>query len=156
MNWPVFDEALWAQVVEEAGGLRRNVTVPLVAYDRSQASVGATRANVEAAGLSDAVTVARATLDDVTRAVLPDGPSLIVCNPPYGHRIGAQTDLKPLYGQIGELVRGHPGCRLALLTSEARLARATGLSFARTSERFPHGGLRVQLFLTEGGSQRGS
>ena len=149
MGWPVFDAAPWEQATEEAIGLRRAVTVPLLAYDRSQAAVRAARANIQAAGLGDAISIARATLDDVVAAAVPQDPTLIACNPPYGRRMGRQMELESVYGQIGALVRRHPSCRLALLTAEPRLARSTGLKFAWTSERFPHGGLQVQLFVTQ-------
>ena len=38
--------------------------------------------------------------------LLPDKPGMIVCNPPYGKRIGFDEDLGLLYKQLSEYLKG--------------------------------------------------
>ena len=34
----------------------------------------------------------------------PDGPpGVLICNPPYGERIGEEKELRPLYRRMGEV-----------------------------------------------------
>ena len=82
--------------------------------------------------------------------VAPSGPpGLVIVNPPYGSRIGDKTSLQPLYRSLGQtLLTRFGGWRVGLLTSEATLAKATGLPFAPPAGPVSHGGLRVTLFQT--------
>ena len=78
----------------------------------------------------------------------PDGPpGLIVCNPPYGTRIGDKKPLFALYGAFGKTVmaRFH-GWRVAIITTDESLARATGLRLRPHGKPVSHGGLSVRLF----------
>ena len=80
----------------------------------------------------------------------PEGvPGLIFLNPPYGGRIGKPGALKPLYRSVGTtLAARFSGWRVALITTEAGLAQATGLPFAQPSAPIPHGGLKIKLWQT--------
>jgi len=77
---------------EEARANERQPPFPIRGFDRDSDAVAAARANVRAAGLERAVSVAEA---DATRP-LPLGDlhqGLLVTNPPYGDRLaqGGQT-----------------------------------------------------------------
>ncbi len=68
-------------------------------------------------------------------------------NPPYGERIGARNALFSLYGALGKTWAEHfPGWRLALVTSDPGLARATSKSL-KDGPSFTHGGLKLRLYL---------
>lgn len=55
---------------------------------------------------------------------LPQGPGMLVCNPPYGHRLGVRADLIPLYGQLGNLLRTRfRGWSAHLLTADPSLTQ---------------------------------
>ena len=80
----------------------------------------------------------------------PEGPAgLVIVNPPYGKRLGEAKELRPLYAALGATLKARfGGWRVALVTSEATLARATGLPFAAPGPVVPHGGLKVRLWQT--------
>ena len=84
------------------------------------------RGNARAAGVGNLLMFTR---QDLTKARPPAGPpGLVVVNPPYGERLGEEDELKPLYRSLGDAVRGHwPGWRLAVFTSNDRLAKRVGL-----------------------------
>ena len=70
-------------------------------------------------------------------------------NPPYGTRLGEGADLRPLYAALGSVLKARfAGWRVGLVTSEAALARATGLPFGPPGPPVPHGGLKVRLWQT--------
>ena len=81
----------------------------------------------------------------------PEGPpGLVIVNPPYGTRIGDKKPLHALYGSFGQVMRTKiSGWRVGLVTSEAGLAKSTGLPFLPSGRSVLHGGLRIQLYQTK-------
>jgi putative N6-adenine-specific DNA methylase len=67
-------------------------------------------------------------LRDVNDFVPPEGPpGMLICNPPYGERIGDEKDLKALYRRLGAVFRERcPGWTLWVFTGNAFLARQIG------------------------------
>lgn len=80
----------------------------------------------------------------------PQGPpGLVIVNPPYGTRIGDRRPLHDLYRAFGQvMLKGFSGWRVGVITSEAGLAKSTGLPFLPPGRSVLHGGLRIQLFQT--------
>ena len=124
------------------------VTRHFYGSDRDAGAVRMSRANADRAGIADHITFENLSASDVTR---PDGPpGLIICNPPYGGRIGNPKLLYGLYASLGETLRDRfVGWRVGLVTSETGLAKATGLPFKPKGPAIPHGGLKVWLFQTD-------
>ena len=81
----------------------------------------------------------------------PEGPAgLVMVNPPYGARIGEGEGLRALYQTLGRVLRERfSGWRVGLVTSESRLAKATGLPFLPPGPPVPHGPLKIRLYRTE-------
>ena len=147
MEWPHFNEALWRCVEDEARLLQRPVPVTVLAADRDAGAVAITRRNAQRAGVLEWVQVEQRPL---SRTPELQGPGLLVCNPPYGTRIGHPQDLRDLYAALGNLVRRLPGWRAAIITTDRQLAAATGLAFTDDGHPLAHGGLRVRVFSTCG------
>lgn len=144
MGWPGFDAARWEALRGASLDLSLDAPpFPIQASDRDAGAVEATRRNAERAGVAAHVHIdARAV-----SAVEPSAPAgLVACNPPYGGRMGG-PDLRNLYAALGNLLRGPLlGYGLALLTTDRKLATATGLRIVSESAPWPHGGLRVRAY----------
>lgn len=140
-----FDEAAWQRmrsatnVVKPASGF--------YGYDRDAGAIAMSRANAARAGVGEMMEFRQQAIGEL---VAPSGPAgLVIVNPPYGTRIGDKKRLASLYRVFGHtLIERFGGWRVGLITSDASLARATGLVFAHTFAPVPHGGLRVTLYLT--------
>jgi putative N6-adenine-specific DNA methylase len=119
-------------------------SVRFLGHDRDQGAIQGARGNAERAGLSDWTSFTCQPIGALTR---PEGPpGVVMVNPPYGGRIGSAGQLYGLYGSLGAvLAERFKGWRLGLVTTEAKLAHATGLRLAATMT-VPHGGLKVQFF----------
>ncbi|MFM7151482.1 MAG: RNA methyltransferase, partial [Gemmataceae bacterium] len=78
------------------------------------------------AGIGNPLRFHRKNLRDLQ---LPEGPpGVLICNPPYGERIGEEKDLIPLYRMLGEVFRERAaGWKLWVFTGNARLAREIGM-----------------------------
>lgn len=87
----------------------------------------------------------------ISALVRPQGPpGLVMVNPPYGARIGNRKLLFALYGALGEVLRREMrGWRVGLITSDAGLAKSTGLPFLSPGPDVAHGGLKVSLWRTD-------
>ncbi|MCE0505625.1 class I SAM-dependent RNA methyltransferase [Roseivivax sp. GX 12232] len=116
-------------------------------FDRDAGAVAMAEANAARAGLGDHC---RFACQPISEAQPPEGPpGLVIVNPPYGGRIGAKSPLFPLYAAFGRrMTEAFAGWRVALVTSEAPLAKATGLPFAKPGPYVDHGGTKVRLWQT--------
>lgn len=143
MNWPRFRPGLWSLLIEES---QRKVVLPAVEIygsDVEATAISSARKNLEMGGCEDVVDLACRPLADVPGV---PGPGLVVCNPPYGLRVGGNENLIPLYRQIGDVYkRQFSGWKGALLCPPGRLADATGLEMKRIAS-LVNGGLKVSLF----------
>ncbi|HVG43127.1 MAG TPA: hypothetical protein VM890_00300, partial [Longimicrobium sp.] len=94
--WPGHDAGAWARAVDEArGAILPAAPVPVAGSDRDAGAVEAARANAERAGVA-------ADVDFAVRPVSAmeppaGGPGLLICNPPYGVRVGESDALRNLY-----------------------------------------------------------
>ncbi len=116
--------------------------------DRDAGAIAMSRANAMRAGVGDQVDFAQGPISEIKP---PDGPpGLVIVNPPYGGRIGNKKPLYGLYGALGaRLMQEFAGWRVGLVTSEAALAKTTGLPFLAPGSIVDHGGIRIRLWQTE-------
>lgn len=145
-----FDAAAWEKM--RAAPARTASSDPTAlrfhGSDRDPGAIRMSRANAERAGVTGVTQFDEREIDEL---VAPAGPpGLVIVNPPYGARIGEASDLKPLYRRLGTaLLARFQGWRVGLITSEPRLAQATGLPFMPPIAPVLHGGMRITLYRTE-------
>jgi 23S rRNA G2445 N2-methylase RlmL len=62
-------------------------------------------------------------VQDFSNLTAPEGPpGIILCNPPYGERLGQENELRGLYRSLGEaLPKKWPGWRLCIFSGNQRL-----------------------------------
>jgi len=129
LRWREHDPALWAGLLEEArqrrtAGLAR--LPPIRGYDRDPLAIEFARENLRCAGLQDRVTVTVRSLAEATPET--GTPGLVVANPPYGERLGTDSDLEALYAELGgALKRCFSGWRAAVFTGNPDLAHCMRL-----------------------------
>jgi 23S rRNA (guanine2445-N2)-methyltransferase / 23S rRNA (guanine2069-N7)-methyltransferase len=156
MGWRGHDAALWESLCAEARE-RRRARAPRRCILGSDADADAVRmalVNGEHAGVAEWLHVEKRTLSEIVR---PKGEGLIVANPPYGERIGAESGLPALYSELGQALRERfNGWQAAILTGNPPLARNLGI-YARRTHRFYNGTIECRLLrfeLNEGSEQR--
>ncbi len=98
-------------------------------YDWDPAVIRRAQENIARIGLEKVVRVSCkpvSQLQKPSHRPLPFG--LLVCNPPYGERLGEKEGLAALYRQLGEaMLAEFPDWQAAILTSDIDLGKATGL-----------------------------
>ncbi len=149
MDFPGFEQPLWERILGEAAGRVRSVNVAIQGADRDAGAVAIAQRNAQRAGVLQCIEIAHRPVFRTPLDLWGDGGGLMVCNPPYGKRIGEKKQLRDLYAAFGAVARRLPRCRVALVTPDPQLARATGLSFEGTGHPVLHGGIRIRVFLSD-------
>ena len=120
---------------------------PCFGLDRDPGAVRMASENAERAEVSDRVQFSEGVVKDLQR---PDcAPGWVVANPPYGARIGDKSAVFGVYKTFGAVMRERfSGWRAAFITTDEKMAKATGLAFDHTSAPIDHGGLKIRLYVT--------
>jgi putative N6-adenine-specific DNA methylase len=126
-GWMDFDVRLWTELRDEARrGVRKKLDVPIVGSDVRRDAISFSISNARAAGIGRLAYFEHKDLRDF---VPPSGPpGVLVCNPPYGERIGEEKELRGLYRTLGEVLRGRcAGWRAFVFSGNPTLAREIGM-----------------------------
>ncbi len=126
-GWMDYDVQLWTSLRDDARrGVRRALPAPILASDIRGDAVAMARDNARAAGIGHLL---RFEKRDVRDFRPPEGPpGVILCNPPYGERLGEEAALGELYALLGEVFTQHCGGWTAwVFTGNRRLATRIGL-----------------------------
>lgn len=134
-GWSGHDHALYERMLREVGvrGKTTEALPPIAGADHDSLVIEHARSNAQAAGFGEAIAFDVRALAAQRRPVSMSGlEGLLICNPPYGERIGSTSDLPRLYAELGRLVREEfAGWRAAILTTEGPLEEAPGLRWRR-------------------------
>jgi putative N6-adenine-specific DNA methylase len=126
-GWMDYDVRLWTTLRDEARrGVRHNLPVPVIGSDVRGDTVAFSINNARAAGIGHLLRFDKRNVRDFRP---PEGPpGVIVCNPPYGERLGEERDLRGLYKTLGDVFSGHFRSWTAyVFTGNPHLADAIGL-----------------------------
>lgn len=123
--WAQHQHTLWEKLRAQALQQVKPLTVKLTGSDADTKAVALARSNAEMAGVAPMVGFETLPVKD-SRPSAKQG--LLICNPPYGERLGDTTQLVPVYQQLGSTMHEHfQGWNAAVITSNPVLAKAIGL-----------------------------
>jgi 23S rRNA (guanine2445-N2)-methyltransferase / 23S rRNA (guanine2069-N7)-methyltransferase len=115
-------------------------------YDADPRVLNEAKRNAQAAGLAGFIQLARQDVEHLHRPAETSG-GLVVCNPPYGERIGDRGQLPALYAQLGSRLRGEfTGWRASIITLDDELGHALGLRAQKRYVLF-NGALECRLLV---------
>ena len=152
-GWRGHDAELWERLRAEARERRdaRVVRRCILGSDADADAVRMSLANAEQAGVTDWLHVEKRSLSEIVHppAAGIANTGLIVTNPPYGERIGAESGLPTLYSELGGVLRDRfQGWQAAVLTGNPPLARNLGI-YAKRTHRFFNGTIECRLLRFE-------
>ena len=145
-GWPEFDRELWNAIRDDArAAVKKELPAPIIGTDVHKGAVELAKQNARNAGVGHLVKLERLDLKDA-RPPASSAPGAIICNPPYGERIGEEKEWVPLYTRLGEVgAKYWPGWKLCVFTSNDRLARKVGLP-VKAKYPFFNGQLQCHLW----------
>jgi putative N6-adenine-specific DNA methylase len=135
MGWLNYDVKLWTRIRDAAREhVRPKLAHPIAGYDVRRDAIAFAEGNAKSAGIGNSLSFARA---DVRDFVAPPGPAgIIVCNPPYGERLGEGDDLPGLYRALGDAIRRSTGWNAYVFASREAPTRAMGIKPKRRTSLF--------------------
>jgi putative N6-adenine-specific DNA methylase len=143
MHTLLYDAAVWERLRGEAQQAVRPFTGKIIATDIAPEAVSAAMSNAKAAGLAGVINFRTCDFADTT---IPEGQGVVVLNPEYGIRMGADKELTTLYRRIGDFFKkkcqGYTGY---LFTAAPELAGKIGLK-SRRRYTFYSGSIECRLY----------
>ncbi|MEM9266794.1 MAG: THUMP domain-containing protein [Cyanobacteria bacterium P01_F01_bin.13] len=129
-TWPDYDQALWLEVVAAAKKQQLNeLKGPVTGCDRDLDMLTDARTNADYSGVADHI---QFTYTDFANIEAPSDSGIIICNPPYGERLGKPENLAPFYKQMGDILKQRfKGWTAYILSGNKALTKCIGLRTAR-------------------------
>jgi len=135
--------SLWEQIRTDARNAATPLSTTLYGSDENAHSIHQAGANASRAGVASFVNFSALELNQCRPQ---DKKGLILCNPPYGERMGEENELVLIYNQLGQLAHAHyQDWQLFVLTQNPVLAKAIGL---RSNKQYTiyNGALECKLY----------
>jgi 23S rRNA (guanine2445-N2)-methyltransferase / 23S rRNA (guanine2069-N7)-methyltransferase len=130
LGWKKHDAGCWQTLINEAkqrkiAGLTK---LPVIfGFDQDRHSIHAALTHIANAGLQNKIHVERRDIADAKPAESWK-PGLLICNPPYGERLGDELETAELYKKFGESLKAHfIGWKAAMIISDPELGFRIGI-----------------------------
>ncbi len=133
-SWVDFDQNLWNYELELAKSkeLTCQHLPKIVGCEQVLAIAGQARQNLSNIGLENKINIQISHFRELS---MPEEKGIIVCNPPYGKRIGHEEDLVQIYKELGHFCKQKAsGWELWLLSGNPKLSKFLGM---KCNRRFP-------------------
>ncbi|PPK76115.1 23S rRNA m(2)G-2445 methyltransferase [Methylobacter tundripaludum] len=146
-GWKKHDAQCWKKLRAEAEqrkkiGLEKLPVI--VGFDQNRHTVNTALAHIANAGLQNKIHVERRDIEDAEPAESWK-PGLLICNPPYGERLGDEQETAELYKKFGESLKAHfIGWKAAMIISNPELGFRLGLRSQKPITLF-NGALECKL-----------
>lgn len=146
-TWPDFDLPLLEQLIIKAeDSQRETLPAPIWGSDSDATVIEQAIANAENCGVVEQVWFSQIDLADV---VAPADSGVLICNPPYGERLGQDFDLSMFYKLLGDVLKQRfKGWTAFVLSGNKELAQSIRLKSSQRTVVY-NGSLPCQLMKYE-------
>jgi putative N6-adenine-specific DNA methylase len=146
-TWIDFDADLLERLIQEAEVTQREILpAPIWGSDRNESVIEQAITNASNCGVLNHVYFSTLDLKDV---VAPADSGVLFCNPPYGERLGRDSDLGAFYKQLGNVMkREFKGWTAFVLSGNKELSQSIGLKSSQRTAVY-NGTLPCQLMKYE-------
>jgi len=114
-NFEQISADMWNLARTEARDKIRNTPLNITASDIDENVISVAEQNAKIAGVGDAISFSCA---DATKFYMPEKYGSIICNPPYGERLGDVLSCTELYKNIGKAFSSLPDWSYYILASD--------------------------------------
>jgi 23S rRNA (guanine2445-N2)-methyltransferase / 23S rRNA (guanine2069-N7)-methyltransferase len=147
IGWKKHDAECWKKLRMEALQRRKSgmERLPIiVGFDQNKQTVKTALAHITNAGLQNKIHVERRDIEDAEPAESWK-TGLLICNPPYGERLGDEQETAELYKKFGESLKAHfIGWKAAMIISNPELGFRLGIRSQKPITLF-NGALECKL-----------
>ena len=144
------DASVWDAARTEARDREFKGDYRILGSDNDPKCVSLAMANARKAGVSDCVTFKDG---DATKMSLPTDTGILICNPPYGQRMGEQKDAQRLYAALGRHLKFADGWKKYIITSEPEFEHYFGRR-ADKKRKLYNGMIKCDYYMYLGGRKK--
>ncbi len=147
IGWKKHDAKLWQRLRTEAEQ-RKLIGISklpvIVGFDQDRYTINTALKHVANAGLAGKIHLERRDIEDAAPATSWK-PGLLICNPPYGERLGDEQETAELYKKMGDTLKNHfVGWKAAMIISNPELGFRLGIRSQKPITLF-NGALECKL-----------
>ena len=144
------DEKIWQDARGEAMDKEFHGKYQILGSDNDPKCVSLAMSNARKAGMADIIQFRDG---DATKMDLPTASGILVCNPPYGQRMGEQRDAQRLYQAFGRHVKFADGWKKYVITSEPEFEHYFGRR-ADKKRKLYNGMIKCDYYMYLGGRRK--
>jgi 23S rRNA (guanine2445-N2)-methyltransferase / 23S rRNA (guanine2069-N7)-methyltransferase len=147
LRWKKHDAECWQKLQTEAEqrkieGIKQLPTI--VGFDQNRYTMNTALKHIENAGLQNKIHIERRDIKEA-RPAESWQPGLLICNPPYGERLGEVDETADLYYQFGNVLKNHfVGWQATTIISNPELGFRLGIRSKKPVTLF-NGALECKL-----------
>ncbi len=146
-TWPSFDQGLFDRLFKTAEeGEKSALLSPIIGSDHNSGVIQQAHSNAVKCGIDQHLQFLHRELADIEA---PADCGVLMCNPPYGERLGRDIDLGDFYRLLGDVLKQRfKGWTAFVLSGNKELAKSIGLKSAQRTPVY-NGTLACQLMKYE-------
>ena len=124
-NWEQIPRSTWAAARQEVKDCenRQSLSTPIIATDRDRYAIKMATQHARQAGVATDI---HFDVKDFVAFPTNRDAGILICNPPYGERLGDENEVRQLYRDMGELLRPLDDWSLYILTASHQFEREFG------------------------------
>lgn len=133
LNWKDFDADLWKEIKIDALAKQCDIDFKIVGTDLAAGMIAVAEKNIKSAHLKNEIQLEQLPMQEF---IPPEGPGIMLCNPPYGERIRTR-DIVELYRDMGDTMkRKYGGYTAWIISSDIIALKQIGLYPSRKLELY--------------------
>ena len=142
-DWPWMDRKMWKDVRSEAKDLRLpRMPEPILGYDHDPAAMRLCERSASEAGVSGDI---QFRVQEISEFKSNREYGVIICNPPYGERMGDQQEVEAVYRELGRICDLLPTWGVYVITSNQWFEKHFGRRAPRRRKLY-NGRLECQYY----------
>lgn len=123
-KWPLIPQSLWNEAREEARDLiKQDQELRIHGSDIDEEAISLARYHARQAGVENFIHLQRMPMSDINSRYKY---GFIICNPPYGERIGELKEVEELYRQMGKVFKRFDTWSYYVITSHRDFEKLFG------------------------------
>ena len=141
-KWPQIPAKLWDEARTEARDKRKNEKFTILGYDIDGRILSIARHNARLAGVEGYIDFHQLAFSDFSTKTKY---GCIICNPPYGKRLGERKEVEELYRQMGQKFKDMDTWSIYVLTAEEEFEKYYGRRADRKRKLY-NGRIKVDYY----------
>ncbi|MBS3995696.1 MAG: class I SAM-dependent RNA methyltransferase [Alkaliphilus sp.] len=142
-GWPIIPRQLWKDARAEAlKAIRQDERINIIGYDVDEKAIMIAKENAYRAGVDDCISF---VAQDIEKLRSDSQYGYIICNPPYGERLGEKEEVEKLYKRMGQIFKKLETWSVYVITSHEEFEQIYGKRSSKKRKLY-NGRIKVDYY----------